>query len=302
MDWRSMPPLPALRAFAAFAEEGSVVRAGAALNVSHAAVSQQLRALERHMGLALLDRSGRALGLTAEGTQLAEAVRLGFGSIGNAVRDLTDADADRPLFVSTTPTFAASWLMPRLARFRDRAPDVELRIDPSPALVAFEPGGVDVALRYGSGGWPGLHSEMLLQSPMIIVAAPALLRGRDIRAPEDLADLPWLEELGTTEASNWLRAQGVARGLKRGLTQVPGNLLLDGVRDGQGVAVAVRHFVQRDIAAGRLVELFGEDTALGYHITTREGVLRPAARLFVAWLRRERRIDAGKDAQAMRLS
>ena len=107
MDWRSLPPLSALRAFAAFAETGNVVEAGAALGVSHAAVSQQLKALEQHLDAALLDRSGRGLRLTATGEQLAAALRLGFEAMGAAVAEITGAQADRPLHISTTPTFAS---------------------------------------------------------------------------------------------------------------------------------------------------------------------------------------------------
>ena len=99
-----------------------------------------------------------------------------------------------------------------------------------------------------------------------IVAAPSLLKGTLPTAPADLADYPWLEELGTTEASNWLRSRGVDKITTRGRVQVPGNLRLDGARDGQGVAVAVRHFVEADLMAGRLVELFSDNDWGGYHI------------------------------------
>lgn len=283
-----MPPLAALRAFSAFAQTNSVVRAGAALNVTHAAISQQLRGLERHMGLALLDRSGRSLALTDEGVRLANALELGFGAIATAVQDLTGADADRPLHVSTTPTFAAFWLMPRLTRFQDKYPDINLMLDPSAALVHLEPGGIDVAIRYGRGNWPGLDSEPLLVSPMAIIAAPSLIAGRNITTPGDLTALPWLEELGTTEVSNWLQSRGVQHGLVKRRIQVPGNLLLSGVRDGQGVAVVIRHFAEPDLQSGHLVELFSEESDSGYHIVTLPGVLRSTAKTFVQWLRQQK--------------
>jgi LysR family glycine cleavage system transcriptional activator len=294
MSLSELPPLAALKSFSAFAEAGNVAQAGAALNVSHAAISQQLRLLERHMGVALLDRTGRALVLTTEGRKLADALSLGFGAITTAVQDLIGADADRPLHISTTPTFAASWLMPRLPGFRATHPDIDLMLDPSPQLVPLSPGGIDIALRYGSGDWPGLISEPLLQSAMIVVAAPKLLKGCRIDSPADLAQFPWLEELGTTESTNWLRSKGVADGIVRGTMQVPGNLLLDGARDGQGVAVIVRHFVQADLNAGRLVALFEEETSSGYHIVTRPDVLRPAARTFVRWLRKQNSLNSVK--------
>lgn len=289
MDWLSLPPLSALRAFAAFAETGNVVQAGEALNVSHAAISQQLRALERHMGVTLLDRSKRALVLTDAGDRLARALELGFGAIGDTVQDLTGAGAQRPLHVTTTPSFAAFWLLPRLSEFRLRHPEIDLVVDPTPALSGLEPGGIDLALRYGQGKWPGLQSEPLLISPIIVVAAPDLIGGRRIDSPADLSGLPWLEELGTTEAGNWLRSKGVDQGIAGGRVQLPGNLLATAVREGQGVGVMVRHFARADLQSGRLVELFCEDgEGAGYHIVTRPGALRPAARTFVAWLRRHK--------------
>ncbi|MBK0327497.1 LysR family transcriptional regulator [Rhodobacteraceae bacterium F11138] len=288
MDWLTLPPLASLRAFAAFAETGSVVAAGRALNISHAAISQHVRSLENRLETRLVDRSGRALVLTEEGQRLADALILGFSAIGNAVQELSAADEQRPLHISTTPTFAALWLMPRLPDFRARHPEIDLVLDPSAQLAEFSPGGIDVALRYGQGNWSGLVSEQLLAAPMVIVGAPSLLRGRTIASPDDLAELPWLEELGTTEAGRWLRAKGVHRGLVGGRIQLPGNLLLDAARDGQGVAVMVRRFVEPDLRSGRLMALFTEDSPAAYHIVTRPGVMRPVARVFLRWLRRQK--------------
>ncbi|WP_417473088.1 LysR family transcriptional regulator [Leisingera sp.] len=288
MDWKVMPPMAGLRAFCAFAESGNLVQAGQALNVSHAAISQQLRALEAHLGVALVDRSGRSLALTAEGEHLARALLLGFGAMQAAVQELTGASAARPLHVTCTPSFAAQWLVPRLPGFQGEHPEVELMLDPTGTLVELKPGGVEIALRYGDGQWPGLEAELLLVSPMVVVAAPQLLAGRRVDTAADLLDLPWLEELGTNEASRWFRSQGVEDSLRGPRTRLPGNLLMQAVRGGQGVAVSVQNFVEEDLAEGRLLALFTEAEGSGYHIVTRPGVLRPEARAFIAWLRRER--------------
>ncbi|TMM52904.1 LysR family transcriptional regulator [Sulfitobacter sabulilitoris] len=297
MDWRSLPPLSALRAFAAFAEAGNVVDAGVALGVSHAAISQQLRTLETHLDVALLDRTGRALRLTAAGDQLANALRAGFAAMIQAAQEATGARDARALQISATPTFAASWLMPRLPRFRALHPDIDLMLNPTPQIVTLSADGIDVAIRYGAGPFAGLEAEPLLQSPMVVVAAPSLVGDAPITSPEDLRAFPWLEEFGTTESSNWLRRQGVGGGIAKGLMQVPGNLLLDGARDGQGIAVTIRAFVEPDLQAGRLKLLFTEDRPdAGYHIVTRSGVPRQALRDFLRWLRRERDADGGADA------
>lgn len=290
MDWLNLPPLAALRAFAAFAEHRNVSRAGDALNVSHAAISQQLRSLEDQVGAVLLDRSGRALTLTAEGEHLAQALLLGFGAIQGAVQDISTRGAARPLHISCTPMFATNWLMPRLAEFRFKHPEIDLVLDPRGEIVELQPGGIDLAIRYGDGAWTGLEAEVLLASQMAVVANPNLLRDRPVQSPEDLLDFPWLEELGTTEAAQWLRSRGVAEAIRGTSTKLPGNLLMEAVRGGQGVAVTVQAFVQEDLRAGRLVELFSEDEGRGYHIVTRPGVQRPPARQFISWLRRQRRM------------
>ena len=288
MDWRDLPPLSALRAFAAFADMGSVVAAGDALGVSHAAISQQLRSLETHLDVVLLNREGRAMTLTAEGEQLANALHSGFGGMIDTIRLITGARDERPLHISTTPTFAASWLMPRLPKFRDLHPQVDLMLDPTPEVVGLSPDGIDLAIRYGAGHWPSLDAEMLLRSPMVVVAAPSLVGQGALPHVEDLTDMPWLEEFCTSEATRWLSQQGVKLKFGRGLTQVPGNLLLDGARDGQGVAVTVRAFVERDIAAGRLRVIEVEDKPeMGYHLVTRPGVMRPVLKDFIRWIRRE---------------
>ena len=289
MNWTSLPPLSALRAFGAYVDTGSVVAAGAALNVSHAAVSQQMRALERHMGVALLDRSGRQLSLTPDGQALAYPLGEAFGAISETIEALTGADEARPLRISCTPSFAANWLMPRLARFRAAFPDVDMMIDPNPALSDPAPGGVDVALRYGTGPWPGLESVPLMDAPLVVIGAPELFEGALPQSPADLLRLPWLQELGTNETTRWLEKHGVTDAKLASVTHVPGNLMIDGVRNGQGIAVATRIAVEDDLAAGRVLTLFEDTTPGGYHIVTRPGPPRPALRAFMTWLRREAR-------------
>lgn len=290
MNWHDFPPLAAIRAFAAFAEKGNVVAAGDALGVSHAAVSQQLRALETHLGVTLLDRSGRAMKLTGDGEILAQGCTDGFASIARAIALVTGAEAARPLHISPTPSFAAAWLMPRLAEFRTQHPEINIVLNPTAETVPLKPGGVDLSIRYGSGGWPGVEDRLLVPTGMVVVASPALIAGRDISTPEALSVFPWLDEVGTSESTEWLRARGVAHGVRGGFIQVPGNLLLDGARDGQGLAVTVRAFVEADIRAGRLVVLQEENSpGSGYHLVTRPGIQRPPLREFVKWIKKAAR-------------
>ena len=288
MDWRSLPSLSALRAFAALAETGSFTRAGAALNVSHAAISQQVRALEERLGVTLLSRDGRRGALTPEGERLAAALGTAFLGIARAVDELTGGDALRPLQVTTTPAFAMRWLMPRLSDFRHEHPEIELMLNPSAQTVELSPGGVDLAIRYGRGDWRGLDAELLVPTTYVLVAAPSLIGERRIADPGDVLDLPWMQELGTTEISAWLRDHGVIADRKPNVIHLPGHLVLEAVRNGDGVSLSTRVNVEHDLAAGRLVVLFEEtEPGLGYYIVTRPGVQRPALRTFVAWLRRQ---------------
>lgn len=289
MNWRDLPPLSALRAFAAFAQSGNVVAAGDALGVSHAAISQQLRVLEAHLNLSLLDRSGRALKLTGEGAQLASALRGGFALMEEGVAAVTGARDARPLHISVTPTFGALWLMPRLASFRAAHPEIDLMIDPTADVVTLSPDGIDLAIRFGTGGWPDLDAKLLWESTMVVVGAPSLVGDLECCNLDTLAQFPWIEEFGNSESTSWLESHGVTSRAK-GLLQVPGNLLVDGARDGQGIAVTVRKFIERDIEAGRLRVLHEEQRAgSGYHIVMRKGVQRAPLKAFVAWLQREGR-------------
>lgn len=292
MHWRTLPPLSALRAFSAYCETGSVQKAGDILGVSHAAISQQIRKLEAHMGLTLVDRTSRALSLTPEGAQLSEALSEGFGVIDRTVQALTGADAERPVHISTTQLFATTWLMPRLMDFQEKHPGIDLMVNPSADLMDPGPGGFDLGLRFGAGNWPGLDAEMLVPTDIVITAAPSLVEDRVIAEPSDLLDLPWLQELGTNDSTDWLRKHGVTETRVKQVTHVPGNLMLDGARAGQGVISTAMSSVEADVRAGRLRVLFRDKGDTGYHIVTRPGVMRPAAKSFVNWLRRQKKPNA----------
>jgi LysR family transcriptional regulator, glycine cleavage system transcriptional activator len=120
-----------------------------------------------------------------------------------------------------------------------------------------------------------------------VVAAPSLVPLGTVTTPADLANLPWLQELGTTEATAFLTSHGLQRGGAAGMISLPGNLMLDAARDGQGVAIVVRDFVAADLAAGRLRLLYEDQGDEGYFLVTPSGPLRPALQVFCAWLLRQ---------------
>ncbi len=130
MDWSQLPSLTSLRAFAALADGKSYTRAATALNVSHAAVSQQVKALEERLGVSLVVRVGRGIMLTSVGASLARDLETGFAAIRRGVETLTGADVSRPVQITTSPAFAVEWLMPRIAEFQQLHPKITLMLNP----------------------------------------------------------------------------------------------------------------------------------------------------------------------------
>ena len=124
MIWSGLPSLSSLRAFAAVAETGSYSKAGAQLNVTHAAVSQQVKSLETRLGVGLVVRAGRGITLTAEGANLARDLDTGFAAIRRGIETLTGADAARPVQITMSPAFAVEWLMPRIPEFQRLHPEI----------------------------------------------------------------------------------------------------------------------------------------------------------------------------------
>lgn len=283
--WRTLPPLAALRAFAAWSDTGSMTAAGAALNVSHAAISQQIRALEIHLGLGLVDRTTHPPRATPEGARLAEALTGGFAGMARVVSELTGADAGRPVQVTTSPGFAQAWLLPRLTRFRVEHPEVSLMLDPSTDLRVLTPGGLDLAIRYGRGDWPGVEARVLIPTPLVAVAAPDLVQDVAEGDLAALARLPWIDEMGADDALQIMDAGGLRR--EGAVVSLPGGLKVDAVRAGQGIAVLSRLFVEQDIAAGRLREVYRVENGKAYWLVHRPGPLRPGVRAFARWITRE---------------
>ncbi len=287
MDWSDLPSLNSLRAFAAVAETGSYSRAGAVLNVSHAAVNQQVKALEARLGVTLAVRKGRGITLTTEGTALARDLAAGFTTIQRGVEALTGAEATRPVQVTMSPAFAVSWLMPRIMDFQQQHPEVTLMLSPTGEVMELKPGGIDMAIRYRDSRGPDTEVSPVLIADMVVVATPSLIGAQAITEPEMLLDLPWLQELGTNEVADWFVRHGVMPEGPLTITHMPGNLIMEAVRRGDGITYTARPFVEEEIRSGRLIELFS-DTAFGtYYIVTRPGVLRPPVRAFVKWLKRQ---------------
>lgn len=285
MLWTDLPSLNSLRAFAALAEAGSYSHAGSLLNVSHAAVSQQVKALEARLGITLVIREGRGVALTAAGKTLARDLATGFAAIHKGIEALTGADVARPVQVTMSPAFAVSWLMPRITAFQQENPGVALMLNPTAEVVELTPGGIDVAIRFCDGTWPGMDVTPLLEFDLVVVAAPSLIGTADTSDPAIFTKLPWLQELGTEEVSQWQKRHGIAAKEQPNIIHMPGNLIMEAVRRGDGLTYTPRPFVEKEIRSGQLLELSSESDAGGFYIVTRPGVLRPPVHAFVKWLK-----------------
>lgn len=293
-----LPPLTAVRAFVVAARQGSFVRAASELNVTPAAVGQQVRLLEDYLGCRLFTRDGKGLLPTHEAETLLPPLTEGFNQLLAGFDALHQSRHGRRLVVSVAPSFAAKWLLPRLDSFQERHPDIDLRVSASMALVDFDRDGVDCALRFGAGHYPGLVVEKLLPEDIFPVCAPFLITGGDgrppLRSPDDLAHYPLLHDDGPDRDAScpdwrmWLKAAGVQTVPTRlGLHFDQSALVLDAAIRGQGVALAKARLAERDLTDGRLIRPFGDARRLDfayYLVTPPTRLPNPALTPFRMWL------------------
>ncbi|MEQ8344060.1 MAG: transcriptional regulator GcvA [Sneathiellaceae bacterium] len=299
---RRLPPLNALRAFEAAARHLSFKDAAEELNVTPAAISQQVKLLEEHVGAPLFRRLTRALVLTEVAQLALPALRAGFDLLADANEILASDTRQSVLTVSVAPSFGAKWLVPRLSRFQQAHPEIDVLIDAVDKVVDFERDNVDIALRFGAGDYPGLEVIRLFADRLFPVCSPALLDGaHPLRRPEDLRHhhLLHYQKPHSSDAdpawAMWLRAAGV-EGVdgRRGPRFTAYTLALEAAVTGQGVALVESSLVDDDLCSGRLVRPFaglGEmETEFSYYIVYPPGREKQAkVRHFHDWVMAEAR-------------
>ena len=294
---RRLPPLNALRAFEAAARHLSFTKAAAELFVTQAAVSHQVKALEEWFGLPLFKRQSRALLLTDAGQAYLPTVRDAFDKLDMATARLMRQDRSGPLTVSVLGSFAASWLVPRLGRFADLHPDVDVRISANDQLIDFDQEDVDVAIRYGRGDWRNVHCELFMTEDIFVVCSPALLEGSNaLKTPRDLENHTLLNDHMREDWRMWMQRAELDFTPKRTLDFSHSNMVLQAAIDGLGVALGRSVLVTYDLAAGRLVKPF--DLSLhaefAYYVVCPErNIGRSKVKAFRDWLFTEatRRIE-----------
>ena len=287
-----LPPLNSLRAFEAAARHLSFKNAARELHVTPGAVSHQVKVLEDSLGIPLFRRLTRKLELTPDGQSLLPKVQEGLRSLAEAVERVRSRGEARALTVLAPPNFAARWLVPRLAGFTERYPDLDLHLASRPQMidgrddsdVTPPPDASEVAplamVRYGNGRYPAGHVDQLFSAAYVPVCSPRLLRGQHaLRKPADLRHHTLLHDDTVIEGGArpswgaWLDAAGVTDiDAARGPHFSDASLSFGAALEGMGVALAMKPLVRSEIEAGRLVVPFNitAPATFSYYLVTPE--------------------------------
>lgn len=294
---RRIPSLNALRAFEAAGRHGRMTLAATELNVTHSAISRQVQHLEALLGVALFEGPRNRLELTGAGTQLLAGLGTAFDLIDQSVRAVADSE-DGPLDVSCPGTFTMRWLIPRLYRFRELHPAIDVRLSASSQPVDFERDGFDVAIRAGAGPWPE-QAEMvaLFAEATGPVLAPALAAA----AGTDFSGLTLLHSRTRRHAwRQWSERSGVAIDARGGNEYEHFYFMLEAASAGLGVCVAPWPYVSDDIRFGRLIAPYGFLESGHEYVALRRARRNRKSVLFCEWLHEEAEAYARSNAPPRR--
>ncbi|WP_309083193.1 transcriptional regulator GcvA [Chelativorans sp.] len=286
---RRLPPLTHLPAFDAAARHLSFTKAAAELNLTHGAISRAIRTLEERLGTRLFERGTRFVRLTPEGAAYAAEIGAALDRIAASTLIATAPRSAGVLNVSTSDGFAGRWLVPRLHRFHRANPQIDVRLSTSGVHADFIRDGIDIAIRYGAGGYEGVVSELLAEEEVSPVCSPELLKGKHpLRSPGDLRYHRLIHDNFRIDWAMWLQHAGLddidpGSGLKFDAAAYA----VEAAVQGEGVLLGRSALVSADLAAGRLVRPF--ELALKsrwkYYVVYPDGALRQRkVRAFRDWL------------------
>jgi LysR family glycine cleavage system transcriptional activator len=289
-----LPPLNSLRAFEVVSRHESFRAAAKELHVTAAAVSQQVKALEDHLGRKLLRRRSGGYSLTPDALAGLKDLRDGFEQLSSAVETMRSG-GQRVLTVSAVPSLAAEWLVPRLHRFREQHPGIDILLHAAEELVDLEHSRVDLGIRYGSGNYPGLICDRLFVDEIFPVYSPGMLRGgAPLKKPSDLRGHPlihtdWTPQRGRWPGwTEWVLAAGISGiDVTKGPRFSDGALVIQAAVRGQGVALGSKALTLEHLAAGRLVRPFKLSlvTDFAYYVAcARSRANEPGIVAFRRWL------------------
>jgi LysR family glycine cleavage system transcriptional activator len=285
---RRLPPLNALKAFEAAARSESFTRAAEELCVTQGAVSQQVKALETTLGVKLFHRERQRLQITDAGREYLGVVRDALDRIALGTERLVQRQTSGVLTVSTSPDFAAKWLVHRLGRFAEAHPDIDLRVSATMHQVDFAREDVDVAVRHGDGLWVGLDVVRLCSEQLFPVCSPKLVSGgKRITKPMDLLKFPLLRLDDWKTWSRWFDAAGVSPPITQGPVLNRASMLIDAAVNGQGIALARTALAAWDLINGRLIrpiDVFLRMSHAFWIVCPKATSALPKIRLFREWL------------------
>lgn len=279
-----LPSLNALRAFEAVAQHLSFARAAEDLHVTKAAVAQQVRLLEAEIGTPLVQRSGRGLSLTDAGQAGLRDLREGFAKIAAGARRMREARGRDLIVISAGPSFAATWLVRRIGRFKQEHPEIDVLLDATRSASDVDRDGVDGSIVWGTGDLPGYIAVRLFEEHAFPVCSPRLRDGPDpLRELADLRHhtllhLEWDWRFGAwPDWETWLTAAGITDvDVSRGIWFTQMSLALEAAIQGQGVALSTRALAADAIAQEHLIAPFATsiETPFGYYFVCRPETLR----------------------------
>lgn len=252
-----LPSLQTLRAFEAAGRLKSYSKAADELGLTHGAVSHRIRELEERLGVTLFRRVGNAMQLTSDGQKLEVQVRQGLSLLEQAFAPKrTHAKPARHVVLTSVPSLASTWLLARLGEYRAANPDVDVELRVTEALNDYKKEGIDVGVRLGAGGWPGLHAVKLFDEALTPICTPEYRDRMQLREPGDLSRATLLRNPWTPWA-RWFRAVGLDwPEPNMGPMFDDGTLLLRTALQGDGVALGRQWLAVDEIRAGRLVAPF----------------------------------------------
>lgn len=258
---RFLPSIASLRALEALDRLGSVTAAADDLSLTQSAVSRQLQTLEEQLGTPMIIRQGRRLVLTPEASDYATEIRSALQKITQASLKLTVNPAGGSLDLAILPTFGMRWLVPRLADFARRHPEVTINLSTRLQQFSFATEPFDAAIHFGSSDWPGTQSMQLRTETVIAVCAPGLLGGNTIGNPQELLDLPLLHIETRPDAwPAWFGVHGIDAGHVSGTIYDQFSTITQAALHGLGVALLPDYLAEQDLATGRLVTAWGGQT------------------------------------------
>ncbi len=286
---RRLPSMNALKAFEAAARHESFTQAAEELCVTQGAVSHQVKALEEELGLKLFHRAPQSLTLTETGREYMIVVRDALDRIAIGTDQILQRQNSGVLTVSTSPNFAAKWLVHRLGKFAEAYPDIDLRVSATLHHVDFANEDVDIAVRHSDGKLPGLHVVQLYEEHLFPVCSPKLLKApHGLKKPMDLIHHPLLHLENRQDWTKWLDAAGVKGvDLSRGPVLNQASMIIDAAVDGQGVALSRSALVAHDLIAGRLVRPFSIALPVNYGywiVSPKATAEQPKVKIFRDWL------------------